>query len=118
MTKFVMPEMNRDRRDHYFYGPELDNAPALYDTEDTPLADKMVVAHFSLRESQWWIFECDPSTGEAFGYACLNGDTMNAEMGYIDLPALESLNTAGGNVIMRTTNWEPKPFGSCFPEDA
>lgn len=111
-----MPEINRELRDHAFYGTELINAPKIYDTEEIPLEAKMVVAHYFLGASEWWIFECDPS-GEAFGYACLNGDTQNAELGYIDLPALESLTTERGDVIQRSLNWEPKPFASCSSKD-
>ena len=111
----TFPEINRDRRGHPFYGPELSDAPDLYGTEEVPAEEKLVYARYSLGESEWMIFETDKLTGEAFGFVVLNGDTEMAEMGYIDVMALEGAVTPFGSIIERDRNWTPKPFGEVDP---
>lgn len=39
----------------------------------------------------WYLTEYDPSTGEAFGFAVLNGDREMAELGYMYIPELQKL---------------------------
>ena len=44
--------------------------------------------HYFRAGSDWYITEKDmegAGTRQAFGYAVLNGDTQNAELGYIDI---------------------------------
>jgi len=69
---------------------ELDRLPRLYQTEDVPLAEKLIQMHFFLGGCDWWIAEFD---GEDlfFGYAVLNGDWELAEWGYISLSELKSI---------------------------
>ncbi|MEN2388514.1 hypothetical protein [Comamonas sp. A7-5] len=46
--------------------------------------------HYFLGGSDWFIFEKDAEGGvdQAFGYAILNGDLHNAELGYISIAEL------------------------------
>lgn len=111
MTVFdELPELNRDIRQHVFYGEEVRTAPPLYATEDIPKEEKIVVAHFFLHNSEWWIFEVNQDTGIAFGYCLLGGDTMSAEMGYVSLLELEGLSIDGVGVVERDLGWKPRPF--------
>lgn len=88
-----LPEIQRRRRGHNFYPPKAVAAriPRLYGTEDVPLADKVIHLHYFTGSCDWWIAELDPETGEAFGFACLNGDRDTAEWGYASLPELEAV---------------------------
>ena len=69
---------------------QLDQIPRLNETEDTPVADKLVYLHFFIGGCDWYIVEYD---GEDifFGYAILNGDIVNAEWGYISFRKLQSI---------------------------
>lgn len=113
----TFPELHRDRRGYSFYGAQLSAAPDLYATDGVPLEDKTVHERYFLGESSWLIFETDKETGEAFGFVILNGDGQNAEMGYIDIMALEGVETPNGVVIDRDLDWEPKPFGHVDPRN-
>jgi len=68
----------------------LDQIPRLYDTEETPLADKLIYLHFFIGSCDWYITEYD---GEDifFGYAMLGGDPVNAEWGYISFSELQNI---------------------------
>lgn len=57
----------------------------------------MVHLHYFKGGSDWWITERDAGSpddevkgiqAQAFGFACLNGDTENAELGYISIDEL------------------------------
>jgi len=89
----MITETHRRERGHDFYphGTDLAAIPALYASENVPAVDKVLHLHYFLRDCDWWIAELEPSTGLAFGYACLHGDATNAEWGYIDLTELEGL---------------------------
>ena len=73
------------------------NMPKTYETEDIPENMKMATLHYFNGGSDWYIIEIDAGSpddeipGEqqqAFGFACLNGDTLNAETGYISIQGL------------------------------
>ncbi len=68
----------------------LDTIPRLYETEDTPLADKLVYLHFFIGSCDWYIVEYD-GEDTFFGYPILNGDPVNAEWGYISFGELQSV---------------------------
>lgn len=72
----------------------LARIPKLYETENVPLAEKIIYLHFFLGSCDWYIAEYD---GEDlfFGYAILNGDRDNAEWGYISLSELKDLKSFG-----------------------
>lgn len=104
-----LPEKHRQRRGHDFYPPSELGIPALYSTEDTPIEDKVLYAHYFAGSFDCWIAEYDPQTGDAFAYTCL-GDPANAEWRTVSLPELEEIRLAGALfVIERDLYWTPKP---------
>ncbi len=107
-------ETQRKRRGHAWFPPKAisEKIPALYGTEGTPTADKIVYIHYFSAIGNWYIVEVDPmDDNEAFGYARLNSDPDGAEWGYIDLEELEQINAMSGLVIVeRDIYWTPKPF--------
>jgi hypothetical protein len=60
-----------------------------YETDGKPGAD-LAMLHCFDGSSDWWIVERDQEDEQkqAFGFACLNGDVQNAEMGYISIAEL------------------------------
>jgi hypothetical protein len=72
----------------------LSKIPKLYETEKTPLTDKMIYLHFFIASCDWYITEYD---GEDlfWGYAILNGDYVNAEWGYISFSELKTIKING-----------------------
>lgn len=98
---------------HLFAG--VLNAPALYSTEDVPVRDKMIVAHYHApTDSHWWIAEFDWDDFVGFGYAMLNSDATSAEWGYISFLEFYTANelytrTDGSPFIQCDEDWVPKP---------
>ena len=86
---------------------QLEKIPKLYETEETPLGDKIVYMHFFILGCDWYITEFD---GEDifFGYVILNCDSDNAEWGYISQKELKELSI-NGIEIDREIHWKPKP---------
>ena len=70
------------------------DTPPLGATEGQPEEVAKVALHYFGGNSDWYIKELDLETGEAFGFAVLNGDTENAEYGYINLRELARSNYA------------------------
>lgn len=70
------------------------DTPPLGATEGQPEEVAKVALHYFGGNSDWYIKELDLETGEAFGFAVLNGDTENAEYGYINLRELAKSNYA------------------------
>jgi hypothetical protein len=68
----------------------LSRIPRLYETEHTPLQEKLIYLHFFIGGCDWYIAEFD---GEDlfWGFAILNDDFQNAEWGYISFSELKSL---------------------------
>jgi hypothetical protein len=101
-------ETRRRQRGHAFYPPTEDAAriPRVYANEHVPLDDKLLHLHYFTAACAWWIAEYDPDSGRAFGYACLNGDALNAEWGSIDLTELESVRV-GPIIVERDLTWTP-----------
>ena len=68
----------------------LNKVPKLYETENTPLKDKMIHLHFFIGTADWYIAEYD---GEDlfWGFAILNNDYEMAEWGYISFSELKSI---------------------------
>jgi len=50
-----------------------------------------VFAHYFIGGCDWLVTEYDPDDDLAFGWACLNGDTQNAELGYVSLAELDEV---------------------------
>lgn len=65
-------------------------APPLY-AQDGKGLDAIVHAHYFLGGCDWLVTEYDPGDELAFGWACLNGDRQNAELGYVSLLELEEV---------------------------
>jgi len=72
----------------------LSKIPKLYETENTPLKDKLIYLHFFIGGSDWFIAEYD---GEDlfFGFAILNIDHQMAEWGYVSFSELKSIKING-----------------------
>lgn len=108
----ALPETQLERRGHLFYPPVAVKIPALGRSGVGPTDEKTVHVHYFVGGGDWWLTEYDRKTGEAFGYACLNGDWQNAEWGYVSLPELEAAR--GGPplyvVVERDCYWTPQTF--------
>ncbi len=87
----------------------LASLPDLYATEDIPVKDKVVGAHFFIGAADWWIVEhSKEQPGLMFGYACL-GDPDCAEWGYIDFNELAGVKVKPGIEVDFDLHWQPKP---------
>ena len=69
---------------------KLSSIPRIYETESTPLAEKLVHLHFFIGGCDWYIVEYD-GDDLFFGYTILNGDMINAEWGYISFSELRGV---------------------------
>lgn len=123
MNASVTPfEKNRLFRDHTFFPENLDEVPELYATEEVATPEKTIHLHYFIGQgTHWFIAELDRNTGTAFGFAVLNGDMQNSEWGYTNLYEAERAffdrHTVDFRVIMRDTDWTPRPFKDIiFPE--
>ncbi len=89
---------------------ELEAVPKLYDSEETPLQEKIVHLHFFLGGCDWYICEFD---GEdiMFGFAILNNDLEMAEWGYTSLKELKEVRVHGHGwlEIDHDLYWKPRP---------
>ena len=72
----------------------LAKIPKLYETENTPLNDKMIHLHFFIGGCDWYIAEYD-GDDLFFGFAILNNDYEMAEWGYISFGELRAINIDG-----------------------
>ena len=115
----------RKYRGHDFLPGEkaMARIPAIYGTEGTPVEEKQVHLHFlipnAMQAFDWWVMEYDSVERLAFGFTCLNGDTANAEFGYISLDELENLvtwMTMPPTVVVRDLEFVPKPWESVRTE--
>ena len=84
---------------------QLQHMPGIYETEGTPLADKIIRLHFFLGGSDWYIVEYDGD--EMFwGFVILNGDYEMAEWGYISYTELREIK-AGAIEVDCDLYWSP-----------
>lgn len=108
----MIEETQRKRRGHPFLpsASELEQVPALYATESTPVEDKVLHLHFFAPWGDWYAAEVGvlDSAPLMFGYARLAGG--NGEWGYTDLEALERGLKDGLWVVERDLYWEPVTF--------
>jgi hypothetical protein len=99
-------ESNRQRRGHEFLPPSLiEQLPGLYSTENVPLADKQIYAHYFNGACDWYIAELDREDGTAFGHCDLGMGFP--EWGNVNLVELESLRTKAGFVVERDCYFTP-----------
>lgn len=66
------------------------DTPKLY-TQDGKGYRATVHAHYFLGANDWLVTEYDPAEDVAFGWACINADRQNAELGYVSLAELEAI---------------------------
>ncbi|WP_208454143.1 hypothetical protein [Burkholderia gladioli] len=93
--KVIANAMRGDEGQHFIdtaieWAAVVDGMPKTYDTDGMGM-DAIAVLHYFLGGSDWYITERDREgngTQQAFGYAILNGDRTNAELGYISIDAL------------------------------
>jgi hypothetical protein len=93
--------------------------PKPYETTEQGI-NALVSLHYFQGGSDWYIVEKDSSEEQlqAFGYACLNGDKINAEMGYINIEELIKCD------VEFDLYWEPTALRNVIdkkyvtPEDA
>ena len=83
--------------------------PEIGETDGGDIKERMVLAHFFVGGSDWWIVEYDEATDEAFGFARLNGDNVNSEWGYIPISELRELKVLGFLEVEYDKHWTPKP---------
>ena len=88
---------------------QLDKIPRLYETQDTPLMDKLIYQHFFIFGSDWYVSEYD-GNNTFFGFVILNGDCINAEWGYISFQELRKLNISGFEIDC-DLYWKPVRAG-------
>ena len=78
----------------------MDNEESRDSDESQDNEELMVCLHYFMDRSEWFIIQKDARDGlqdkqhRAFGYAILNGDLQNAELGYISIEVLRNLNTS------------------------
>ena len=72
----------------------LAKIPRLYETENTPLCEKIIHLHFFLGGCDWYIAEYD-GKDTFWGFAILNNDLQMAEWGYISFSELKSIKVHG-----------------------
>jgi hypothetical protein len=73
---------------------QLQALPRIYGQQDRPTEQQIVYAHYFHGSTDWYITEWD-GAGEFFGYTILNGDTANAELGYISVKELLTYRNPG-----------------------
>ncbi len=88
--------------------------PKSYET-DGQGDEAMATLHYFKNGSDWYITEKDAGSpddeeqgvqAQAFGFACLNGDSQNAELGYISIAELIKFG------VELDLYWTPKTIGA------
>jgi hypothetical protein len=92
-------------------------APPLY-AQDGKGLDAITHAHYFVGGCDWLVSEYDPADQLGFGWACLNGDRDNAELGYVSLVELEEIRAPllvensegqririGASLVERDADW-------------
>ena len=88
---------------------DLATIPNLYQTEDTPLKDKMICLHFFIGGCDWYIAEYDRENNLFWGFAILNEDYVCAEWGYISFDEMKQIKTKPfGFEIDCEREWAPR----------
>lgn len=86
----------------------LASIPRLYETEATPIKEKIIHLHFFIGSCDWYIAEFD-GDDIFYGYVILNMDTQNAEWGYISFSELKAININGVEIDRELQiHWQPK----------
>ncbi len=100
-------EPNRGVRRHKLLTAELvEQMPGLYESEGTPVADKLIYAHYFTASADWHIAELDRETGEMFGRCDLGMGFP--EWGYVTIHELAQLRAQFGLPVERDLDFTPK----------
>ena len=100
-------EPNRGVRRHKLLTAELaEKIPGLYDSEGTPVAEKMLYAHYFTGSADWYIAELDRETGEMFGRCDLG--LGFPEWGYVTIQQLAELRGQFGLPVERDIDFKPR----------
>lgn len=85
--------------------------PQLY-AQDGLGYDAEVHAHYFIGAHDWFVTEYDPEEDTAFGWACLNHDRQNAELGYFSVQELDAIRVGPGRLfrVELEDPWTPKPL--------
>ena len=90
----LQSNLNGEEREYFLsllndWEDKILHMPKPYETTEQGIAAPASL-HYFKGDSDWYIVEKDSSEEQlqAFGYACLNGDKINAEMGYINIEEL------------------------------
>jgi hypothetical protein len=73
--------------------------PGLYTTDHIPVQDKIILCHFFIGDCDWYVCEYD-GIDTFFGFAILNGDTLNAEWGLIGYNELKIIKVNGCQIAL------------------
>jgi hypothetical protein len=79
--------------------------PALYATEQLPLAQKVVQVKLFVPWSNWTWFICEYDPTERLAWGLVSG--FEEEWGYFSLDEIEALRGPGGLTVERDLNFEP-----------
>ena len=101
LSKFIPPEeldtliVNTNGEEGDYFKNLLENTektiktiPNLYANEDKGLKGSKVYLHYFVGDTDIYISELDLDSMAGFGFACINGDKYNAELGYQYLPEI------------------------------
>lgn len=103
---FPTGEVNRRRRGHDFLmSAMIRTIPKLYVTEDLPLDEKVLHAHYFVGGCDWYVAELDHETGDAFAHSDLGMGFP--EWGYVNLRELEAIVVNGWIVVERDLDFRP-----------
>ncbi|ARC72516.1 MULTISPECIES: DUF2958 domain-containing protein [Bacillus] len=89
----------------------IENTPGLYETEETPLGEKMVTAKYFAGVFTWYMTEYDAKTKMAYGYVDNLSDPMLSEWGTFSIQEFEDYNkTNSFPMIERDLYFDPVKF--------
>ncbi len=93
----------------------INEMPVSYGTDNIATKDKIVYLHYFLGESDWYIVEKDSEDEQiqAYGYVILNGDTQNAEWGYVNI---QDDIVPGKSAVELDFFFDPIKFGDLMKE--
>lgn len=91
---------------------QVASLPMPYGSEGLETRDKIVQLHYFRGESDWYVLENDSENEklQCFGYVILNGDTENAEFGYINI---EDIKKSAELDLY----WSPVKIGTLMPDE-
>jgi hypothetical protein len=103
--------LRRERGHEFLTASMLEEVPDLYATESTPLADKMIHAHYFSSNGDWYIAELDKDEGGiAFGHCDLG--MGYPEWGEVSLTELEGVRSQYGiAAVERDLDFTPVTAG-------